>query len=91
MSGPLPRHPLVLDYVIRITPGSHRRYLAPDPEEDDGEPVTSPPTTAFPELALRFKVHSEARAAVAAAVKRFPGHAFMLDVTDLSEQPKAGA
>ncbi len=80
----------MLGYLIRVLLGPDRRYLAPEPEAESAEQPASPPITAFPELGLRFKAYPEACAAMAAAVKRFPGHAFMLDVTDLSEQPKRG-
>lgn len=69
-----------LPYVIFIGPSMPFSYLAPQPDESDGEESTGPARTADPELAIQFTDFTEARKALRLAVKRFPTYEFRLDV-----------
>lgn len=69
-------------YVILVAPELPRSYLGAESEEDDGEPMTGPSRTSDLEHALIFTDFVTARAALRAAVKRYPAHQFRLDVTE---------
>jgi len=70
------------NYIILVAPELPRSYLGAEPEEDDGEPLVGPARTADLELALIFTDFVSARAALRAAVKRYPAHQFRLDVVE---------
>lgn len=69
------------NYVILIAPETPRGYLGQAPDEDDGQPATSPERTSDVEHALQFRDFALARAALKAASKRHPTHQFSIDVT----------
>lgn len=70
------------DHVILVAAGGHRCYLAQQPDEHGGEVRAGPPTTADPELAIRFQSLTEAMAHLGDAMKRYPEHQFRVDAED---------
>lgn len=80
------------DYVVLIGGGVGIRWLSHDSIEDDGERSTYPPTTTDPEMACRSTSHSEIQKMLKAAVRRYPGSQFRIDVIDpfdiLDESPR---
>lgn len=69
-------------YVILVATGREPRYLAPTPDEEDGEPSTEPNTTLELSEALRFQLFPDARTALRDAVKEYPGRQFQLDAVE---------